>query len=394
MPPVLGPGELESLQKAIRSENLEGWLFCNFRHRDKLSDEILHISPDSSNSRFWFYAVPVQGEPLKIVHPVEPNALDALPGREISYISRDELKKTLKSLAGSSWGVHFSEELPAISYLDAGTAAVLKDTGLRLVSAAPLIQRFKSLLSKEGIDSHERAAVHLYEIVTVAWNFVKKAHKERRTLLEGDIQSLILDEIKRRGLLTEREPIVGAGINSGNPHYGFTGSGVKIREGDIIQLDLWAKESQKGAIFADISWAGVYAETIPEEAKRRFAALISAREGAVSFIQSELAAGKPLQGAAVDRKTREILISSGFLEALKHRTGHGIDTEVHGSGVNMDSVEFPDTRLLLDGSCFSLEPGIYLSDYGMRTEINVYIQDGKAHISGSPHERQFALLCC
>ena len=390
----LKPGELESIQKAICSEGVDGWLFCNFRHRDRLSDEILHIPLTSSNSRFWFYAVPAQGEPLKIIHAVEPDALDKFPGKEMSYISREDLKKTLAPLAGLSWGVHFSEELAPISFLDAGTAAVLKNAGLQLVSAASLIQRFRSLLDREELASHERAAAHLYDIVKCAWNFVEKAYKEGKPLLEGEIRKLILEEIEKRNLATQREPIVAAGVNSGNPHYDFSGSGAKIQEGDIIQLDLWAKEKHEGAIFADISWAGVYAEKAPEEAERRFAAIVSAREEAVAFIQKELAAGRSPQGASVDRKAREIIGSLGYQKGLKHRTGHGIDTEVHGSGVNIDSVEFPDSRLILEGSCFSVEPGIYFSDYGMRTEIDVYVQDGKATVSGSPHERQFTLLHC
>jgi Xaa-Pro aminopeptidase len=384
--------ELGSLQKAICEEGLEGWLFCNFRHRDKLADEILHI-PNSSNSRFWFYAVPAQGDPLKIVHAVEPEALDLLPGRKVSYISREDLKNSLKPLAGSSWGVHFSEQLPAISYLDAGTAELLKSAGLRLVSAASLIQRFKGLLDDEGIASHERAAVHLYGIVKRAWAFVREAHEKGKTIFEGDIQNLILDEFKKANLLTEGTPIVARGENSGNPHYHFSGKGAEIQEGDLVLLDLWAKENHEGAIFADISWAGVFAKEVPEKMEKRFKALLSAREGAVAYIETELTAGRPLEGAAVDRKAREIIGSFGFSEALKHRTGHGIDTEVHGSGVNIDSVEFPDSRLLLEGSCFSLEPGIYFSDFGIRTEINVYIRDGKPHISG-PQERQFLLMSC
>jgi len=234
----------------------------------------------------------------------------------------------------------------------------------------------------------------LYEIVKCAWALVREAYKEGKVLFEGDIRSLILEEMKRRDLVTEGEPIVARGANSGNPHYHFSGKGAEIREGDLVLLDLWAKEKHEGAIFADISWAGVYAKEVPEKMEKPFKALVSARDGAVAYIETELAAGRPLKGAAVDRKAREIIGSFGFSDALKHRTGHGIDTEIHGSGVNIDSVEFPDSRLLLEGSCFSLEPGIYFSDFGMRTEINVYIRGGKPHISGSPQERQFSLMCC
>jgi len=389
---------IESLQKAIREEGLDGWFFCNFRHRDSLSDEILQIG-NASNSRYWFYAVPANGEPLKIIHSVEPEAINDLPGKKVFYVGRDELVKALEPLAGKTWGVNSSEELAAVSYLEAGMAAVLKNAGLRLVSAASLIQRVKSLLDDEGIACHERAAVHLYEIVNIAWDFVRKNYNDNKTLFEGDIQRLMMDEMEKRDINPNNPAIIAAGINSGNPHYSFSGRGAQIREGDIIQFDLWAKEKQQNAVYADISWAGVYAKKtagnpVQAEAEKRFETLIAAREGAVSFINDELAAGRKIPGASVDIRAREIIESRGYAGGLKHRTGHGIDTEIHGSGVNIDSIEFRDTRCLLEGSCFSIEPGIYFSDFGMRTEIDVYIHNNRAHVSGNPHKRQSALLYC
>jgi Xaa-Pro aminopeptidase len=204
----------------------------------------------------------------------------------------------------------------------------------------------------------------------------------------------MLEEMDRRGLVTGHPPSVAAGVNSGNPHYDFTGGGSPVREGDVIQLDLWAKEKTPAAIYGDISWVGVFANAAAAETEQCFADLVSAREGACRFIEMELAAGREVSGAMVDRETRKMLTARGYGEALKHRTGHGIDTECHGSGVNMDSVEFPDSRLLLEGACFSLEPGLYFSGFGMRTEIDVYIARGRPVISGKKHERQFKLLTC
>ena len=407
---------IESLQKAIRGEGLDGWFFCNFRHRDKLSDEILRI-PDSTNSRFWFYAVPAAGKPLKIIHSVEPNALETLPGDKVFYVSRQELEKALKPLSEKSWGVHSSEELAAVSYLDAGTAAVLKNAGLKLVSAASLIQRVRSLLDEEGIASHERAAVHLYEIVQIAWEFVRKCYRDEKPLFEGDVQRLMNAEMEKRQLVFEHDLMVAAGPNSGNPHYNIVNSGAQIKKGDIVQFDIWAKEKHKDAVYADISWAGVYAEKIPPEAEKIFTAVMAAREGALAFIQAVLETrlpgtspaaaaktppaeavpapeGTKLTGAAVDQHTRNIIFKSGYGEGLKHRTGHGIDTEIHGSGVNIDSVEFPDSRKILEGSCFSIEPGLYFPEYGMRTEIDVYVRNGRPCVSGNPHKRQYILLNC
>jgi Xaa-Pro aminopeptidase len=185
---------------------------------------------------------------------------------------------------------------------------------------------------------------------------------------------------------------VAAGANTGNPHYDVQGAGAILREGDVIQIDLWARDSGPGGIYADISWVGVYGTVPLPRFEKAFGDLVAAREGAWNFIRQELAAGRRPAGAEVDKKTREILIDLGYEGALRHRTGHGIDTEVHGSGVNMDSVEFPDSRPLLEGSCFSLEPGIYFPDFGMRTEIDVYIREGRPVISGQ--DRQFLLLNC
>jgi Xaa-Pro aminopeptidase len=386
--------DLRRMQEAIRDEGLDGWLFCDFHHRDKLSEEILHVPEDFGNSRLWVYGVPARGAPLKITHAIEPGALDGLPGSGVTYISRADLKAALQALGNKRWGAHFSEDLTAVSYLDLGTAAIFTGAGLRLESAAALIQRFKGLLDEPAIETHEKAAAALYEVVDTAWNTVKKAYAEKKPLHEGELQDLMLGEIKKRGLETDYPPIVAAGANAGNPHYHFTGIGGLIKEGDVIQFDLWAKFPNPAAIFGDISWVGVFAPAPSPRVEKAFADLVSAREGAISFIQAELGAGRPLTGAAVDLKTREILIGLGYEAALRHRTGHGIDTECHGSGVNIDSVEFPDSRLLLEGSCFSLEPGIYFADFGLRTEIDVYIRAGKPVVSGGTHARQFKMLSC
>jgi Xaa-Pro aminopeptidase len=383
---------IEAMQTAIRGESLDGWLFCNFRHRDPLSDGILGINPGFTNSRLWFYAVPASGEALGIVHAVEPEGLGCLPGKRLSYRGRGELLSRLAPLAGKRWGCHFSKSITAVSFLDAGTAALLEEAGLKLVPAEGLLQRFRGLLDRAGIEAHERAAAHLYEIVALAWEEIRRRFASGTALYEGDIQRLIQEAFQRRGLVTDHPPIVAAGKNSGSPHYDPAGAGVLIAENDVIQLDIWARESGAGGVYADISWVGFYGKQAPAVLERTFANLVEAREGAFRFIEETLAAGRRPAGADVDRRAREILTGFGYAGALRHRTGHGIDTDLHGSGVNMDSVEFPDPRPLLDGSCFSLEPGIYFEDFGMRTEIDVYIKDGAPVISGK--DRQFVLLCC
>jgi Xaa-Pro aminopeptidase len=290
-----------------------------------------------------------------------------------------------------------SEHLSAVSYLDGGTCAVLARAGLELVSAEGLVQRFKGLLDKEGIASHERAAAGLYGIVETVWDFVRASYRNSKSIYEGDLRQIMEDEFARLGLVRDHPPLAAAGIHSSNPHYDFSGQGSPIREGDFIQLDLWAKERDLSSIYADISWVGFFGREPGTEAEKVFADLAEAREGCFNFIESALSAGQRISGAEVDARCRSLLAAGGYQGAIKHRTGHGIDTECHGSGVNIDSVEFADPRPLLEGSCFSLEPGIYLSRWGFRTEVDVYISGGTPRISGPGAERggrQFALLRC
>ncbi|GHU82185.1 peptidase M24 [Spirochaetia bacterium] len=390
---VLDPGKI---QNAIREEGLDGWLFCNFHHRDSLSDVILGRSPRLTNSRLWVYGIPREGEPLGIVHAIEEDHLGGLPGKRVSYATRDELLEALQALAHKRWAVHVSPFISAISYLDAGTAAIFETAGLTLVSAATLIQRFRGLLDAGGIASHERAAAALYEIVETVWDRVSRAYAAGKPLYEGDLRQTMEDEFERRLLITDHPPLAAAGLHSANPHYDFSGSGSPIAEGDIIQLDLWAKEKTPGAMYADISWVGVYGKHSSPEAEKAFADLVLVRDGIHGFIEGELERrgkqGRELSGAEADLAAREMLKEKGYGGAIKHRTGHGIDTECHGSGVNIDGVEFPDPRPILEGSCFSLEPGIYFTGFGLRTEINVYIQNRKPVISGK--EPQYSLLHC
>jgi Xaa-Pro aminopeptidase len=382
---------LADIQKAIREEDLDGWLFCNFRHRDPLSDGILRRPQGLGNTRLWVYAVPASGEALALVHAIEAGHLEGLPGRVKTYVTREELLACLAPLGGKRWGAHYSEQLPALSYLDAGTAALLRRAGLILLPADKLVQRFKGLLDEAGMASHEAAAAELYGIVETVWDHVQKTYGSQKALYEGDLRDRMESEFVQRGLMRDHPPQAAAGIHSSDPHYDFQGQGARIAEGDIIQLDLWAKLQEPGAIYADISWVGYFGKTIPPETEGIFADLVKVREETYTYIEGEFSRG--LRGAEVDAKARSLLADAGYGGAIRHRTGHGIDTEVHGSGVNLDGVEFEDTRYLLEGSCFSLEPGIYLERFGMRTEIDVYIAGGRPHISGKK-KRQFTLLHC
>ena len=382
----------DNLQKAIIRENLEGWLFFNFHHKDAFADQLLRINPESMNSRRWFYFVPARGLPVKIVHAIEEEALDHLPGRKEVYAAADELKALLQPLA-CLCGSSFSESLTALSYLDHGTALFLENLGFILKPAEGLVQRAVSLLSEEGIKTHETAARHLYDIVDEIWKEIGSAFRSGKILTERSVQERILEKIEEKGLLTVHRPIVASGINSGNPHYSPGIDAPALRKGELIQFDLWGKLPGGRGVYADISQVGFTGPAPGPFETDLFRTVCAARDEAFRFISEKFTAGETVRGRDVDRAARRVLIESGYEEGLCHRTGHGIDRELHGWGVNMDAAEFPDSREILEGSCFSIEPGLYYKGrIGCRTEINVFIRRGRPVISGGPVQTKLRTL--
>jgi Xaa-Pro dipeptidase len=383
--------DLEKIQGAIARENLGGWLFFNFHHRDQFSDLFLGIPLRRMNSRRWFYFIPVSGEPVKVCHAIERGSLNELPGRTVIYSSQDELEKILAPLA-CPCAAAYSETLATLSYLDHGTARLLERWGFSLQPAETLIQETLGVLSPGQIAAHETAAAHLYQIVKLVWDRIKENLSRDTGVTEKEVQGWILREFDKRGLETEHEPIVAAGPNAGDPHYAPEEVSRTLTPGDVIQLDLWAKLPGPEGTFADISWVGYLGSDPPEEVKNSFSLVCRARDRAVEFIRQRLEEGRPPTGAEVDRETRRVILEAGQGEFLFHRTGHGIDAELHGWGVNLDSVEFPDRRILREGSCFSIEPGLYKREFGCRTEINGYIHHGGLVISGGSIQTDLLLL--
>mgnify|MGYP005834347339 CR=1 FL=1 len=377
--------DLQAIQKAIALEQVGGWLFSSFQHRDPLSESILELDPSSKNTRPWYYVVYHEGSPTKIVHTIEKSILDNLPGETCLYDSRDCLIQLFKQKVlpkAPRLACQFSHTLRVISFLDHGTALLLKECGFTLTSAATLLQRFRGTLTKEMVHSHQRAADHLYQIVTHTWRFICERIAKGVVLYEGEVQDKILKEFIRRKLHTSSPPIVACGAHSGNPHFSLQGKGGPFERNQVIQLDLWAKEQGDFGTYADISWVGYIGPTPPHSLQKVFSTLTEARDRTIDFIAEKIAAGAPLAGKEVDEYCRSFLIERGYGSALRHRTGHGIDGELHGFGVSLDSVEFPDDRLIQEGSCFSIEPGLYFDEFGMRTEVNAYVWKGRLHLSG------------
>ena len=391
--------DLEKPRKAMREEGLPAWLLVNVFHRDEVADLVLDVSPKSTNTRPWLCLLQAERPPVKIVHVIEKSILDHVPGETIVYGTRDEYRAALsRSLPrGEKIAADFSSDIPVGSFLDHGTAMLIEGMGCRLVTAEALVARCLGTIDAEGRRSHDAAASVLYAAVADAWALVTRSFASAAraggpggTLFEADLRDVIQSRVSGAGLVSDNPPIVGAGRNSANPHYSVEGRGAAIAPGDVVQLDLWAREDSPAAVYADISWIGVVEKKPSRRHLEVFDAVTKAREAAIALLMAALGEGMKVRGSEVDAETRQTLTSLGYGSFIKHRTGHSIGHRVHGYGVNLDSVEFPDARAIPEGACFSIEPGIYLEEFGMRTEIDCCIREGRLEVTGA--ERQRALL--
>lgn len=378
--------DLIEAQKAIRGESLDGWLFCNYAHRDSLSDSLLAVPEGHTNSRLWFAFVPPTGQIQVLVHVIEPLILDHLnPSRNL-YDSWETLRAKLASWQGKRVAVLADSGQPSISTMDGGTLEMIRSAGIIPVSAAVLMQRCFSLMNSKARASHERTAEQLYQLTHDTWTWIAHRFTSGIPTTEGEVQDYLLDGFDRSGLVTDHPPIVGFGKNSADPHYTPPGTdhsgprGALLEPEQVIQLDMWAKEPD--GWYADISWVGFSGALPPANIVETFKTLCCARDLVFDRLEQCHGTGQPANGVELDTAVRNYLIEAGHKTALRHRTGHGIDTDCHGSGVNLDSIEFPDHRPILEGSCFSVEPGLYFQSWGLRTEINLYILEGRPVISG------------
>lgn len=391
--------DISHITEAIRGETLDGWLFCNFSHRDRLTDQFLGLDTDTVSTRSWFYIIPDRGEPVKLVHSMETAVLDPLPGVIRTYTGRDDLSRALSAFSGHRLAVLSDKTITILSTVSAEQYALAESCGIILHSAASLIQRLSAFQTDDDYSSHHRAAAVLYEAVRGAWDIITQQLKAGRSPSEGDIRQYLASCIAKAGMCTNHLPIVAAGANTANPHYDIPAesTGTLIRPGNLVQFDLWGK--YPGGMYADISWVGFTGETCPEDYADRFRLICGARDLVVPAISAAFfSSQKAITGADIDALVRNFLTTQTepgqIIDPawIRHRTGHAIDHECHGSGVNLDSVEFPDTRQIIEGSCFSIEPGIYCDRYGMRTEINAYVKNGIPVVSTVPVQKTILLL--
>lgn len=388
--------DLQGIQSDLRAAKLDGWLFYDFRGRDPIAQRILKLPP-GMRTRRWFYFVPAKGTPRKLVHKIESESLAAMPGETMYYAAQDELKSNLAKTLGRAKNVAMQyspkNQIPYVSMVDAGTIEMVRAAGVKVVSSADLVQKYEACWTPEQLQSHLDAGVIIDRVIEGAFQQAANSVREKRTLTEYDLQQWILREFDAAGIVREVGPDIAVNAHASDPHYGpAEGKSSPIREGDLLLMDVWGKKNAPGSVYYDITWMGFLGAKVPEKYAKVFAVLRQSRDTAIDLIQSHVSAGKPLQGWQVDKAARSVVEKAGYGKYFFHRTGHSIGEAVHGNGVNMDGLETKDVRHLIPRTCNSIEPGIYLKEFGMRTEVNVYIDESEARVTGAIQKEILPLL--
>jgi len=389
---------IAEIARALRDAAIDGWLFYDFRLTDPLAYRILGIPTDLVTTRRWFVLVPADGEPSALVSAVEAHRLDSVAVSRRAYRSEDEMRQALRAmLAGRRRiAMQYSPEaaIPYVARVDAGTVELVRSMGVEVVSSADLVQRFEAVLTEGQLESHHRAAAKLRTIVDETFEEIARRVRHGMPASEPRIQDCVLSRINEQGLVTAEPPIVAVNAHSANPHYTVSReANTPIGRGDFVLLDLWAKEPDAEAIYADFTWTAYVGDRVPEEHARIFAIVAAARDAAVRLVQRRVARGEAVSGREADHAARQVIERAGFAAQFVHRTGHSIGREVHGVGANLDSLETSDHRLLIDRTCFSVEPGIYLEGrFGVRSEIDMTIEGARAWVSGEPRQTEVVAL--
>ncbi len=390
---------VRAVQLALKEAGTaDGWLFYDFRGSDPLSYRILLLDPATHVTRRWYYWIPVEGPPQKLLHRIEPHVLDSLPGESHLYVSWAQQRELLARMLDGRRRVVMQyspmNAVPYVSRVDAGTVELVESVGVEVASSGDLIQVFEAVWTDEQLESHQFAAAALRRIVDEAFAHIREMLVAGRTLTEYGLQQFILGRIRDAGMTTSSAPIAAVNAHSADPHYGPPPSGsADIRRDDLVLIDLWAKRATAGSVYADITWTAFAGRTVPDKHRTVFSLVRQGRDAALNFVRAQLAAGTRPFGWEVDSACRRVIEAAGYGAQFLHRTGHSIGEEVHGNGANIDGLETQDTRRLIPRTCFSIEPGIYLpGEFGIRSELDVYLSERDALVFGLPLQEELSPL--
>ena len=390
--------ELKRIQQALADEKLDGWLFYDFRKSNPIAYQVLSLPAEDLYTRRWYYFIPARGTPTALISAVESHILHSLPGERRIFRTWQQLHAYLEALlpVGTRVAMEYSplNAIPYVARVDAGTVDLVRSYGVEVVSSANIAQRFEAQLSDEQVETHREAGRRIIATKDRLFAELGENLREGNSLSEYSVQQRFLTHLQYAGVIPER-PHVAVNANCSNPHYeADADNSSPIRRGDLILVDFWARLPGQNSIFADYTWmafAGTR-EEIPARQNEIFALVRRARDEAIAFVRQKLAAGERVEGAQVDDVARAVIADAGYADYFVHRTGHNIGTMCHGNGANIDNYETEDRRELLPNTCCSIEPGIYLPEFGIRSEVNLVIHERDAEVTGVPVQEEITAL--
>ena len=388
--------QTDLIQASLRAAKLDGWLFFDHHRRDPLAYRILGLPDTLQPTRRWYYFLPAEGEPRKLVHGIESGSLDSVAGIKTLYSSWADQQKQLQTLLSGAKRIAMQYSancaIPYVSMVDAGTIELVRATGVEVVTSADLVQQFDACWTEKQFQLHLEAGKRVDKVLRDAFDFVGEKLRSKSEITEYEVQQFIRREFTQSGLDCDHGPMVAVNANASDPHYEPSlERTTHIQTGDVLLIDLWAKLTEPDSVYYDITWTGFCGDVIPDAVQKVFEVVRDARKLGSQFVIDRVAQGTPLAGYEVDDIVRGHIEEKGYGEYFFHRTGHSIGTEVHGTGANMDNLESHDERRIIAGSCFSIEPGIYLPEFGIRSEVNVYVGETFARVTGEQQEEMVHL---
>lgn len=385
---------IEAIQQQLRAEGMDGWLFYDHHRRDPLAYAILGLPDSLSASRRWYYFVPAEGEPRGMAHRIEAHHLDTLPGPKQLYSTWQEQRGAIEAMLGNARRVAMQHspncDIPYVAMVDAGTVDLIRSLGIEVLSSANLIQTFHAQLSEEQYQSHIDAGKIMDRLRREAFALIGERLRAGIAVSEFEVKQFLLKGFDQNGLITDHGPIVAVNDNASDPHYEPMADRCRpIDAADLVLIDMWARSKKPQGVYYDITWTGFCGEQPPSDIQNVFEIVKGARDAGFVAVKTRIDAGESPMGFEIDDVVRGHIRAAGYEKAFIHRTGHSIGGSVHSTGANIDNFETHDTRPLLNNTCFSIEPGIYLPAFGIRSEFDVFIRNGSANTTG---EVQTALL--
>jgi Xaa-Pro dipeptidase len=382
---------LDAIQAALRESKIDGWLFYDHHHRDPIAAHILGLDPNAHITRRWYYFIPANGEPRKLLHRIEQSRLDSLPGSRVLYSGWQELAARIEAMLTGFRNIAMqyspNNDIMYISMVDAGTVEFVRRLGKRIVSSADLVSQFEAVLTAEQMESHAVAQRAIDSILAQGWQEIalrlRPSFGSPVPYTEYDHVQWLSNAMRREGLIWEHGPNVSVNANCSDSHYEPAAENTaRMNDGDFVLIDIWGRLEKPGSVYYDITWTGVVGREPSEREQVVFETVRNARDAAIATVQQAFAQNRPIRGFEADDAARNVISNAGFGDYFTHRTGHNIAEEIHGPGAHLDNLETHDERQLLPNTCFSVEPGIYLPEFGVRSEIDMMTAPGKAWVTG------------